>query len=189
MSKPLGSLNITLIRHANTTKAAAGQHDNTRILTDKGLEQSEALKRKLEGYDFDIVFASSSTRTQQTATVAFGEREIILLDELYLPSIGSDYEACDVQFNDLGYKPPVAYFEDPRYQGWLHRYSLAAAAKIMDEVIKREASSIGVVSHAVCGNGVAACLDPRYADALLNQISLNEAGCCMLGDNGLTILN
>lgn len=189
MSSSLTSLTIALARHANTTKAAEGQHDNTRVLTDKGREQSAILKQKLARHDFDIVFASSSARTRETAEIAFGRTEIVLLDELYLPSIAADYEACDAQFSDLGYKPPVAYLTDPRYQGWLHRQSVLAAGKIMEAVIKRGASKIGIVGHAVCANGVAACLDFRFADDLLHTISLGEAGCCLIGDEGLTVLN
>jgi len=66
------SIEITFVRHAETHANASGvwQGHGDHLLSERGEQQARALRDRLDGKEFDFVFASDLARTLQTAELA-----------------------------------------------------------------------------------------------------------------------
>jgi isoleucyl-tRNA synthetase len=131
---------ITFIRHGegshNVSGIYSGRIDNPHPLTEKGRADIEKLKSRLP--DFDAVYSSPFVRTQQTATILFGEENFQVDDRL-----------GEIDFGDLEgapYRPVMERLVDPSGE------SLESVQNRMVEFIREKqkqhrSKNIAVVSH------------------------------------------
>lgn len=82
-------LNLYITRHGetiwNTEKRLQGWKDSA--LTENGIENAKLLGERLKDTEFDIIYASPSTRARMTAELIKGDRELIIREEENLREI------------------------------------------------------------------------------------------------------
>jgi len=168
-------LNIYLIRHGETEwnieKRLQGWQDSN--LTEKGIEDAEALHDHLIDIKFDEVYSSPSKRAFKTAKIIAGERNIEIiaddnLKEIYL----DDWEGkTTVEIEDL--------YPDEYYNFWnaphLYHHKTSEtfiqvqdrALKTIDKIIKEKNSgNILIVTHGVTLKIIMASFEKRSLENL-----------------------
>lgn len=97
---------IIVTRHGESVEAAQGlaNGDPTRDpgLTAKGREQAEELRRRLADVWIDLCITSQFPRTQETAAIALGDREV---------ACNTDAALNDIQYGELDGGPIDEYRE------------------------------------------------------------------------------
>lgn len=82
-------LNLYITRHGetiwNTEKRLQGWKDSA--LTENGVENAKLLGERLKDTEFDMIYASPSTRARMTAELIKGDRELIIREEENLREI------------------------------------------------------------------------------------------------------
>jgi broad specificity phosphatase PhoE len=98
----LSSKQLYLIRHGESTHNVFAEQNHSEedpffwdaVLSDKGMQQVEALKKKVAALAVDLVVCSPLTRAIQTCLGAFGDRSLpLLLVEISREKIEN---ACDI---------------------------------------------------------------------------------------------
>ena len=172
---------IFLIRPGNEMWAT---HPLARQLTEKGFQQAsdrkEALEKMLNGELFDIVFSSPATRALHTALKisGFEEKDIIVLDALYMPEDSTDRQAVETMFAELMYSP-LRLYRKADEAGALIRYGEKAASLIRAEIQTEKAQNILVVGHAVLLNTIASALVGNDTDLILRVMLAECEGLCI----------
>ena len=169
----------TLLRHAN---AAGGTNDMNRELTALGREQ--AVTRGLSLPEkFDLVISSPTMRTRQTAAIVAAiddMADIIVCDGLYTPK-GSDGEAMNKLFEELGYSPFRKYVN--RAADLFCRYGEGAIKDIHDILNDHpDAGNILIVGHAVLLNSLGQQLNDSQS---IIDYSFGECGGLHFSDNNV----
>ncbi len=85
-------LNVYLLRHGQTAWNADGNRYCGRTdlpLTEKGIEQAQAVYEQLKDYSFDAIYSSPLQRAYRTAQIAGGKKEVIVDDLLIEADFGN----------------------------------------------------------------------------------------------------
>lgn len=177
-------MDVTLIRHGNTSKAA---NDLDRQLTEAGVKQAMD-RRKTFSREFDLVLSSTAVRARDTAAIIANVEatKVLTLEELYLPKDPGDKKAIDDMFAKLLYAPLRAY-RDADVTGALFRYGENGAKIIRDAIENAGADNVLIVGHAVLLNAIVAYVVGE-TDLVLDT-SLGEAEGFQISMNGRNVLS
>lgn len=141
---------ITILRHGNAAKAAEGQADSTRALTEKGARQAKALGQALEGYEMDFVLSSPYLRAEDTVNIVTGVIPITL-DILGIDE--NPENPLNVMFKDLAYSPLIGdQGKMGYYEHALGSYLKTWARASVEAIIRNVQSSKIDALHLVVGN-------------------------------------
>ncbi len=119
------SINLYLLRHAQSADKQIGQSDHDRELTPLGLKQAMLIGSFLQQQkiSLDIIMSSTAERAKATATtlcdaMKFEEERILLRDELYEASTRTFLEFI-TQLDDnlinvmcIGHNPVISYLAE-----------------------------------------------------------------------------
>jgi alpha-ribazole phosphatase len=93
-------MNLYLARHTETNYNVSGlSNSDPKVavyLTEHGVKQAQALAKKLEDTDLDVIITSRLPRTIQTANIINGARNIPLVSDQRLNDINMGYEGKPV---------------------------------------------------------------------------------------------
>lgn len=126
---------ICLLRHGETAYNADGNRycGHTDIdLTDKGIAQAYRMKKLLKDFQFDAIFSSPLKRAKNTAIIASGKEEEVLVD----------MRLIEVDFGQWeGKRPEEFQLEDPQsWDNWLaapERFQAGNTGETAKEVVAR----------------------------------------------------
>lgn len=136
--------NIYLCRHGETAWTRSGQHTGSTdiALTEKGREQAEALKRRLQSTQFDAVFCSPMKRAYETCQIA-GLKPVIT-SEIQEWDYGA-YEGLDHE-EILQKNPSWNLFVQGAPKGETPAAIAARADQFIEKLLKLD-GNIAVFSH------------------------------------------
>jgi len=131
----MATIRVIAVASANAEAVQHRRNDIGRTLTLLGQSQVEACHGQFGTIDFNRVYASSSTRSMQTAIGVTGLRtdEIERIPALYVPD-GPDGEALTKLLVGLGPKAPRIYINHAANDGCVERFSENAGAAIAERL-------------------------------------------------------
>ncbi len=166
-------MNIYYIRHGETDYNLLRRVQGciNIPLNSTGINQAKEASEKLKDIDFDAVFSSPLTRTQQTAKHALGDREYELkLDARLAERDYALYEGLNYDVLRMGKHDFYRSYTDMEYSsGGVETLSsmVSRIKSFFDEIKEKDLENVLIVSHGGVGRVIYAVLkDIDFTDAV-----------------------